>query len=123
MPRLIAFIPFALFLALNVVAAPPALAEFARIDNSDAFRAAVEGKTLSRPLIRLQVSADGSITGTGATRPVRGNWRWENGYFCRDLVWGDRDLGYNCQKVAVEGGNIRFHSDRGTGDYADFRLK
>ncbi len=43
--------------------------------------------------------------------------------FCRDLFWGARDLGYNCQQVDVNGSRIRFTSDRGRGDSAVFRLR
>lgn len=73
--------------------------------------------------IDLQVSADGKIQGKGAGRPVMGQWRWQGGFFCRDLYWGQRDLGPNCQEVRVNGDRIRFTSDRGAGRSAVFRLR
>jgi hypothetical protein len=82
----------------------------------------VRGKTLRRPLIRLQVSADGTISGVGAFQKVSGNWTWKDGYFCRSLCWGGSDLPYNCQQVSINGDSLRFTSDRGTGKSAAFRL-
>lgn len=100
-----------------------AFAEFAIVKDRPSFVQLISGKTLSRPLVTLNVSPEGSISGKGASRPVTGQWVWRQGYFCRDLTWGKRDLGYNCQEVRVNGSSIRFRSDKGSGDYADFRLR
>ena len=105
------------------IAATSANADFAKVANEKQFKAIVSGKTLTRPLVRLEVSPAGEISGRGLTWDVTGNWSWCDGYFCRDLYWGGSELGYNCQEVAVKGGRIRFISDRGQGDFADFRLK
>lgn len=106
-----------------MVLATPVSAEFAKVNDRDVFMRIVEGKTLTRPLIRLQVTSEGRITGTGGMADVSGNWTWRDGYFCRDLNWRGRDLGYNCQEVRINETRIRFTSDKGTGDYADFRLR
>lgn len=103
--------------------ATPAAAEFSKITSRDDFIRVISGKTLARPLVRLQVSPEGAIEGRGAHWDVTGKWRWQNGYFCRDLNWGGDDLGYNCQEVRVNGNRIRFTSDQGAGDSADFSLK
>lgn len=100
-----------------------ALAELKRIDDRSEFVQLVAGKTLSRPLVKLQVSLDGRISGRGVRWDVTGTWSWKNGFFCRDLDWGGDDLGYNCQEVKANGNEIRFTSDRGAGDSADFRLR
>lgn len=100
-----------------------AAAELKRVENKSEFIQLVQGKTLSRPLVRLQVAADGSIKGRGATWDVTGSWSWENGFFCRDLNWGGDDLGYNCQTVLANGSEMRFIADQGAGDSADFRLR
>ncbi|MEX0285164.1 MAG: dihydrodipicolinate reductase [Paracoccaceae bacterium] len=109
---------------LSALAASPVTAtEFTRVTDADTFRQIVTGKSLTRPLIRLQVSPQGAIEGRGGTQPVSGQWAWKDGYFCRDLTWGQRDLGYNCQEVRTNGRKIRFRSDKGTGDFADFTLR
>lgn len=97
-------------------------AELKKVTTLQEFVSYVQGKTLTRPLIKLTVSTDGNIAGRGATWDVEGTWRWQNGYFCRDLYWGGDPLGYNCQEVRANGNRIRFTSDRGTGDSAEFRL-
>lgn len=103
--------------------ASPALADFAKVSDRNAFLRLVQGKELTRPLVRLRVSGDGQITGKGAGWDVSGKWVWQNGFFCRDLRWGDDELGYNCQEVAANGDRIRFTSDKGKGQSADFRLR
>ncbi len=101
----------------------PAFAEFQQVTSRDDFMALVTGKTLTRPLVSIEVLPDGRIAGKGAAWEVTGKWSWENGYLCRTLVWGGDDLGYNCQEVKTNGSQLRITSDKGTGDSADFRLR
>jgi hypothetical protein len=103
--------------------AMPAAAEFARVDDRDTFIGLIQGKTLTRPFVQLQVSPEGEIMGRGARWDINGDWTWQDGFFCRDLYWGGDDLGYNCQEVRANGDRIRFTADRGAGDSADFRLR
>jgi len=109
--------------AALALSAAPAFADFAKIADEDKFVQAVTGKTLTRPLVSLEVSSSGGISGTGASWPVTGQWSWQDGYFCRDLDWGGTDLGYNCQEVRINRDRIRFTSDRGNGQSAVFRLR
>ncbi|MEM8980968.1 MAG: dihydrodipicolinate reductase [Pseudomonadota bacterium] len=111
------------FVALWLGLAPSAWADFSKVDGKDAFVSAISGKTLRRMGIRLVVAPNGSIQGRAFGRDVTGDWTWQNGYFCRDLTWGKRELEYNCQWVGLNTPKIRFRSDRGTGMFADFRLE
>ncbi|MEL6617892.1 MAG: dihydrodipicolinate reductase [Pseudomonadota bacterium] len=109
---------------ITMLMAVPAWAELRRVENQQQFVQLIQGKTLTRPLIKLTVSPDGRIAGRGARWDVEGTWSWQNGYFCRDLFWGGDALGYNCQEVqATADGRIKFTSDRGAGDSAMFRLR
>jgi len=112
-----------LLAALSLTVATPAFAEFSKVQSASEFKSLVQGKTLTRPLVKLKVGSNGSISGRGATWDISGNWTWKNGYFCRSLNWGGDDLGYNCQEVTAKGGKIRFTSDQGAGDSADFSLR
>lgn len=109
--------------ALILAGTPSFASDFKPIREANVFKTAIAGKTLTRPLIKLVVSATGDISGTGAAIPVTGTWAWKDGYFCRTMLWGERDIGYNCQEVAIHGNKVRFQSDKGTGDYADFNIK
>lgn len=116
--------PGVVALAVALCLAPAvAAAELEKITSKSQFVEIVAGKTLSRPFVRLQVSPEGAIEGKGARWEIEGNWTWQDGYFCRDLVWGGDDLGYNCQEVRQAGDRIRFTSDRGTGDSAEFSIR
>lgn len=111
------------WIVLGLFLAGPVAADFEQVTERGAFVRLVQGKVLSRPLIKLTVTETGGIDGTGASYPVTGAWTWRNGYFCRDLFWGGDDLGYNCQMVLAQGNRIRFVSDKGSGQSADFRLR
>ena len=113
---------FKLACGITVALVTGAHAEMQKLNTVNEFVTVVQGKTLSRPLIKLTVSSDGRISGRGATWPVEGDWRWQDGYFCRDLYWGGDALGYNCQEVRAHGNRIRFTSDKGAGDSAEFRI-
>jgi hypothetical protein len=96
---------------------------FAVVASEDTFVSLVEGRELRRFGIRLTVMPDGRIEGRAFGTPVTGQWDWESGFFCRDLFWGNEDLGYNCQLVQVNGETLRFTTDQGTGIYADLTLQ
>ncbi|GLT11728.1 dihydrodipicolinate reductase [Sulfitobacter sp. PR48] len=116
--------PFAPALsAVLVTMAAPAFADFQKVTTRSDFIALVGGKTLTRPLVKIQVLPDGQIAGRGAAWAVTGQWQWKGEYLCRSLEWGGDDLGYNCQEVKVDGANVRITSDRGTGESADFSLR
>jgi len=74
--------------------------------------------------LTLSVTADGAIQGRAAGRDVTGDWSWQEGYFCRKMMWGEREIPYNCQLVEIRNGDeMRFTVDRGAGDSATFKLR
>ena len=95
---------------------------FVPVKDRGTFLSLIKDRDLTRLGITLQVSQDGQITGKALGQSVRGAWRWSNGFFCRDLIWGRRDLGPNCQMVKVNGKTLRFISDQGKGMHADLSL-
>ena len=97
--------------------------EFRTIADRSTFLSVVEGRDLTRLGIRLNVTPDGAIRGSAFGRNVSGAWRWDGGYFCRDLYYGETDLGPNCQQVKINGDTVRFISDKGSGIYADLSLR
>jgi len=110
-------------LAALALSAPAHAEGFVSIDSRDTFVSLLKDRQLTRFGIKLTVTPDGQIAGRAFGREVSGAWRWQAGYFCRDLVWGQQDLGPNCQAVRVQGSTLRFISDKGTGQYADLILR
>ena len=102
--------------------AGPVRPDYSLVQTQPEFIKIVSGKTLARPLVRLVVAADGTISGRGAAWDITGTWVWQDAYFCRNLTWGKDDLGFNCQQVENSGDRIRFISERGMGASAEFRL-
>ncbi|WP_294611925.1 dihydrodipicolinate reductase [Roseovarius sp.] len=114
----------ALALLLGLTLSTPAIAEgFDQVTDRDRFVALVKDRDLTRFGITLTLAPDGQIKGRAFGRDVSGAWRWSKGYFCRDLFWGARDLGPNCQAVKVQGSTLRFISDQGRGQFADLYLR
>ena len=93
------------------------------ITNRSDFENLVIEKKLKRFLISLSVGSDGKIEGSAAGRNVTGDWDWIDGFFCRTLLWGARELKYNCQLVTFDGKRLRFISDQGKGKSASFALR
>ncbi|SEK78784.1 hypothetical protein SAMN05421666_0076 [Roseovarius nanhaiticus] len=110
-------------LSIAAISAPAAAQAFEQITTRDAFVAATSGRDLTRLGISVAVNPSGDIRGRAFGYPVTGAWNWQNGYFCRDLYWGNDPLGQNCQAVRIQGDTIRFISDQGTGRSADLTLK
>ena len=113
-------------LIITLITAAPAMAEFKKISARDTFVSVIKDRSLNIALfgIKLRVSESGQIAGRAWGRDVSGDWQWsDDGYFCRNLYWGDEEVGPNCQQVEVKGNLVRFTSDRGTGQYADLRLR
>jgi len=111
-------------LAFGLIASGAMAAEsFRGVESRAGFVDLVKGKTLTRLGVNLLVSPEGGISGRAFGREVRGAWDWNGRYFCRDLSFGARDLGHNCQVVQVRGDTLRFIADQGRGDHADLRLE
>lgn len=97
--------------------------KLSKVTQKQDFERLVVGKDLTIFGIRVTVTPEGMIDGRAYGRDVTGKWSWQDGYFCRDLYWGKRDLGPNCQEVRVDGRTVRFTSDRGAGQSADLTIR
>lgn len=115
----------AAIIALVTCAVPAPLLAMEKLDTRDAFLSTMDGRDLTIRLygLRLDVDPAGVIQGRAAGRSVTGEWTWQDGYFCRSMLWGKREIPYNCQLVEVDGNTMRFTTDQGAGDYADFVLR
>ena len=115
-----------LALALPVVATMARAQEFQPVRDRDAFMSLIKGRELRLPLFRIRITLtpDGTIDGSALGWPMKGKWRWDNGYFCRDIDWSGTAIPFNCQLVEARGTDeIRFTVDQGKGDSASFRLR
>lgn len=97
--------------------------QFSVVSSRDTFVSLISDRELRRFGITLTVTSGGQIIGRAFGTEVTGQWAWQDGFFCRDLFWGEQNLGYNCQQVQVAGDTLRFRSDQGTGQYADLTLR
>jgi hypothetical protein len=121
MKRFVAATLISLFAAL-----PGQAQEYLPVKEKDAFLSLIEGRSLRLPLygLTLTLSPEGQITGKALGWGISGTWRWEDGYFCRNMDWSGMEIPYNCQLVEAKGDtNLRFTVDKGVGDSASFRLQ
>ncbi len=113
------------WIAIWIGLATPAAADFVPITDGKVFNETVDQKRLRIGALglTLRVFPEGRIEGAALGRDVFGDWTWQDGYFCRDMIWGERPIDYNCQLVELDGNRIRFTSDRGQGMSAVFMLR
>lgn len=100
--------------------------DYVPIKERDAFLSLIEGRALRVPLygLTLNLTPDGQITGKALGWGISGTWRWEDGFFCRDMDWSGMEIPYNCQLVEAKGESaVRFTVDKGVGESASFRLQ
>lgn len=100
--------------------------EYEPIRDKSEFLSLIDGKELRIGLynLSLKLTPDGKIEGNALGWGITGNWRWEEGYFCRDMDWSGYPIEYDCQLVEQRGDReLRFTVDRGKGDSASFRLR
>lgn len=113
-------------LCLAAATAAPAVADFTPVQSRDSFLQLVSGKELRLALygIKLQVAPTGDILGKAAGWDIKGNWSWQDGYFCREMDWSGTVIPYNCQLVEANGADrLRFTVDRGAGQSATFTIR
>ncbi len=99
---------------------------FAPIKDEETFLSLVKDRELRIFLygLRLQVREGGTIQGSALGSDITGTWDWQDGYFCREMAWGEDPIEYNCQLVEARGEDrMRFTVDQGAGDSATFRLQ
>ncbi|MCU0828513.1 MAG: dihydrodipicolinate reductase [Tabrizicola sp.] len=112
-----------LFLAL------PSLAnanEFKPVKEKESFLSLVQNRELRIGIynLSLNVLPDGQIKGKALGWEITGSWKWQDGYFCREMDWSGMPIEYNCQLVEAQGADkLRFTVDKGAGDSATFRLR
>lgn len=100
--------------------------EFETVSDQETFLGLVKDRVLKIGLYNLTiiVRSDGKIEGKALGWDIIGNWRWQDGYFCREMDWSGMPIEYNCQLVEVQGAEkVRFTVDKGAGDSAVFRLR
>lgn len=111
---------------LALVGLPASADTFAPIKDLPSFLKLVEGRDLHIGLynLTLNLAPGGQITGSALGWGITGTWRWDGGYFCRQMDWSGYAIADNCQLVEALGTEkLRFTTDQGAGDSATFKLR
>lgn len=91
---------------------PVAASAQSRISDQDTFMSLVDGRTLTRPLVRLQVRGDGTVTGLATAQDVSGSWRWQGANFCWEFTLNGQPYQDNiCLVVVQDGDRLQFSED------------
>ena len=110
-------------LALYVAASSDVASGERRILTEEEFRRLVEDRKQNAGWGYVINRKDGSIRGFYKGEFVSGEWSWEGEYYCRDVAIGTRDLGHDCQVVAVSGNRIAYTRKKGSGQTSSFELE
>jgi hypothetical protein len=100
--------------------------EFEPVKEKDTFLSLIENRELRIAIynLSLNVLPDGKIKGSALGWDITGSWRWQDGYFCREMDWSGMPIEFDCQLVEANGDErLRFTVDKGTGDSATFKLR
>ncbi|QDY69843.1 hypothetical protein [Qingshengfaniella alkalisoli] len=92
-----------------------------RIDNLAEFQATAGNRVVTNQNTRIWVSKGGSFNGVTHGNRVKGNWDWQNGFWCRQItepVVSDVD----CQAWYMRGPYATVRRDQGTGEALYFKV-
>ena len=94
-----------------------------RITTEKEFRTIVAGKKLTSKAGYSINHKDGNITGNFRDRELTGTWTWEDGYFCRSVMLGNKDLPDDCQVITVSGDKVTYIRNRGEGKGLTYQIE
>ncbi len=104
-------------------------AQLTNVTGTISTREEFENLVVGRPLtnadgtVRIVLNADGTMSGTRADGArLSGPWYFDDGYFCREPTYRGKSLGWDCQVVTIDGNDVTFHRDRGTGKRVKYRF-
>lgn len=86
---------------------------WARVETREAFVAAFADRPLQGEGMRFVIHSDGRLTGRVGDAPLRGDWVWRDGLFCRRAWLGEEDLGLDCEVIERRGAQMRYAGDGG----------
>jgi len=102
---------------LTIISSLPALADdFKRIKTPAEFNEMVVDKKLvwggGTATVRANGKTDGTLKKQGK---YYGNWVFQKGFYCRNLIIQKKETGTNCQLVEINGNKVRFTRNQGKG--------
>ena len=106
-----------------LAASPSSAADFKRINKKTEFDKIVVNKTLVANWGWSKMSSDGTVIGDYKGNALKGNWKWQGRFYCRNLRVGSEDRGYGCLSVHVSGKDIVFIQDKGKGTQVPMKIK
>ena len=115
-----------IFLVVAAMSGGPTFAEdqYVWLNERDAFAAAFVGPKLMDPDDSANffvIADDGTIEGSWYGNELKGEWRWDEGYFCRTLS-APRPAPEDCQEWSLGDGKVRLLRNRGVGESTVYLL-
>lgn len=98
-------------------------AEFKRIKKKADLYSMVVDKKLVASWGWAMLGSDGTVSGLVNGAKVSGTWKWKGGYYCRELMIGDKAEPNNCQTVHISGSDVVFIRDKGKGRQSPMKIK
>ncbi|WP_299476197.1 hypothetical protein [uncultured Roseibium sp.] len=77
----------------------------------------VAGKRLVNGDSWVVIAPGGTVYGVGPDQDeISGTWRWSDVYYCREILFGGKDLTEDHQTVRLDGDKVSFVHQRGEGE-------
>ena len=103
---------------------PAAAESFVVVSDYDTFAATFIGAKIGDPEDTANyfvIAEDGTLEGPWHGRTLKGEWRWEDGFFCRTLTAPPAPE--DCQQWSVSGNEARLVRNRGTGETTVYTIR
>ena len=102
-------------LTISMLAVSIAGADERQITNKEEFMRLVAGKKHNNQNGYIVARKDGFLTGNfGKHGEVSGAWDWKDQLYCRSVVVGTRNFGYECQPILISGNKVSYVRKNGT---------
>jgi hypothetical protein len=115
------FVVLAVLLALGACVDTRLPVTYGRITTEADFRATAAGKSITNGNTSIAINRNGTITGSTNGAPIKGIWKWQEGYWCRQIT-EPAVSEVDCQLWEVRGRELTITRARGTGERISFLI-
>lgn len=103
-------------LAAGVMVTQAAAGDFKRIKTEAEYREKIAGDKFVSGKDHVVIKENGKMSGKFGGKKLVGAWNWQQGYWCRTIRVGGKDLGSDCQVVMASDTQMYLIRKQGKGD-------
>ncbi|MDD9724565.1 hypothetical protein PVV74_03755 [Roseovarius sp. SK2] len=110
-------------LGVSMLALPASASDFERVETKAEFDRVIVGRKAVASWGWVISQPNGTVVGQVDGEKAAGSWEWKNGFWCRTISFGSKDMPHDCQAVFHKGSTAIFIRDKGQGDQVVLTLQ